>query len=842
MNKAHFTLGLLLILANGQLLAQEVLKTLEERINEITYVFEGRVISSNSYETKNGGFINTSNTIQISRVFKGNLQCGTVEFITDGGDIGHRKVDISHNLDLHRGMTGIFLAKLTHKEMSPFDFYSESNNEQIEGSFGNQSFIKYWDDILRNKTLAFDMSEGNFEIEDLYSEITTITGYPMNPCSDYLFKPVEGFLKNRFVHRIVPFEHSTLPLNEMHLEETKEHNNTISKSLGSVDLTVSHLFSQEQLVTIIQGTDTSDWVELTIDMADDSSSVYLGYTQFHIEYDTATFGPNIWDATYSNLELERGNVFMNTLAYQHPSAYNLNDSTIVVNIFLEAAPQGRYDLSTNLEQALICRFKLKDCTPSPDFNFEVNDNIFYHTDPNTAVNIKYDFFQNNNWSLNSCAAGIPKIDSFVSSYDGAHTIRSGVFDTLRIYGSNFGDSFTAHANILFPNANDGGSTRHGLNSHNFDPILTLSGDTIIPWTDTLITILMPTFSRQYFAPSGSLQSSSPGSGVFYLVNKDSLFTSSPTGLTIKYSIMDEPLNRSTSILCATDSTEKGRKIKFRLDTEVANFANGQMKAVIEFALKEWSCKTGIDWELGSDTINLGAKEDSIFHICFIEDAVYVAQAPNYLYNRCPFNQYYYYDEFDIRISKTIAHRFVYDTTRTININASAIDFLAVIEHELGHGLRMNHMIDINDLMYYTVQQNATANQRHRIDGDCLEGGIYSCSKTFHSQDFVTLGCLNLLPPIQIHSLDSIKCSNTTALQSLPKQESVTIYPNPTESTIYIENQNKHKFDFELYNQIGQMMRFGKSRHRISLIGLTPGIYFLNLKHNDEIFTFKVVKL
>ena len=47
-------------------------------------IFEGIVTEQCVYEAENG-YLYTSNLIQISKIFKGNLQCGTVRLITMGG-------------------------------------------------------------------------------------------------------------------------------------------------------------------------------------------------------------------------------------------------------------------------------------------------------------------------------------------------------------------------------------------------------------------------------------------------------------------------------------------------------------------------------------------------------------------------------------------------------------------------------------------------------------------------------------------------------------------------------------------------------------------------------------
>lgn len=128
------------------LFSQEIPISIIERINQVDYIFEGKVIESNSYEVNSGKTIYTSNTIEIYKVFKGNITCGTIELICNDGAVGDREQTSSHTLNLQKGQQGVFLGKTTNKEISQIDFYSETNIEKLEASFEEQSYIKYWYD------------------------------------------------------------------------------------------------------------------------------------------------------------------------------------------------------------------------------------------------------------------------------------------------------------------------------------------------------------------------------------------------------------------------------------------------------------------------------------------------------------------------------------------------------------------------------------------------------------------------------------------------------------------------------------------------------------------------
>ena len=102
--KTKFTILFLLLINLCN--AQEVPDDIINRANRATYIFEGTVIRSDSYWDHDRKEIYTSSTILISKIAKGNLNCGTIEIITVGGRVGDTEIKISHNLTLSKGMMG----------------------------------------------------------------------------------------------------------------------------------------------------------------------------------------------------------------------------------------------------------------------------------------------------------------------------------------------------------------------------------------------------------------------------------------------------------------------------------------------------------------------------------------------------------------------------------------------------------------------------------------------------------------------------------------------------------------------------------------------------------------
>jgi hypothetical protein len=132
-----------------QLFSQEVPIDIVNRVNSVNYIFEGEVIKSNPYYSNDGQYIYTSNTIEITKLLKGNIECGTIEIITIGGDMGDLRLNTSHTLKLNIGSKGIFLCSQTNRPVSVIDFYQESNIEKLEASLDNQININ--SKIIKNE-------------------------------------------------------------------------------------------------------------------------------------------------------------------------------------------------------------------------------------------------------------------------------------------------------------------------------------------------------------------------------------------------------------------------------------------------------------------------------------------------------------------------------------------------------------------------------------------------------------------------------------------------------------------------------------------------------------------
>ena len=81
--------------------------SLKNQIDNSSLVVEGKVISKKAF-WGDDGLIYTANTVEIYKVFKGEL-VETIEVITVGGTVGSRALISSTSLKLRENDTGIFM-------------------------------------------------------------------------------------------------------------------------------------------------------------------------------------------------------------------------------------------------------------------------------------------------------------------------------------------------------------------------------------------------------------------------------------------------------------------------------------------------------------------------------------------------------------------------------------------------------------------------------------------------------------------------------------------------------------------------------------------------------------
>ena len=139
--------------------------SLDNRKNNSDLIVEGKVISKKSFWNTERKMIYTSNTIEVYKVFKGNLINTNIEVLSMGGIVGMDKIVVEPSLELEIGEIGILMCESVKRYRALPSKKSVIPTFEVYGAM--QGFIKY--DVSTKK--AYD-SFNSYEINPkLYESI-----------------------------------------------------------------------------------------------------------------------------------------------------------------------------------------------------------------------------------------------------------------------------------------------------------------------------------------------------------------------------------------------------------------------------------------------------------------------------------------------------------------------------------------------------------------------------------------------------------------------------------------------------------------------------------------------
>ncbi len=146
--------------------------TLDEKLRGAAFVAEAKVISKKSFWNDAHTMIYTANTIQLYKVFKGNIPAATVEVLTLGGTAENYCIEASDLLQLETGYTGIFFCSALKKSI-----VSPAGKKVLFDVYGSaQGFLRY--DAEQDAAFAPFVSYKGIE-KNLYPLLQRSTGIPV---------------------------------------------------------------------------------------------------------------------------------------------------------------------------------------------------------------------------------------------------------------------------------------------------------------------------------------------------------------------------------------------------------------------------------------------------------------------------------------------------------------------------------------------------------------------------------------------------------------------------------------------------------------------------------------
>ncbi len=395
-------------------------------------------------------------------------------------------------------------------------------------------------------------------------------------------------------------------------------------------------------------------------------------------------------------------------------------------------------------------------------------------------------------------------------------VAGGIGEILTIQGFQFGATKGQGA-IFMENADDGGITDVYLDDLD-----------IILWSDTLIKLKVPSYDSAMV--SGTAQAGFPaGTGYFKVFADDGTFDTSPLPLKIKYSVSNHSSKNPHLI---TPRNQFNQAWVFHCDTAVTNYQNGAMKAVIDKALRDWTCLTGINWYLSTDTAftNTNTLNDTlcVIKLATLSGAALASTAR--LTSTC--GEYVHF-ETDIEIDST--YIWFCDTTGA-TVPTGQYDFYHTILHELGHAHDLLHVIDGAAIMHYATSIGVAGATNLSNDISCDEGGNWEMDYATDPANVTTCGVtsniLRLANP----------CSNLGIYESNNGDLNFTIYPNPFSTAFNIDfyAAEDNEVTISLTDIRGRHVKIlnqyiykGENSFGINVEELPAGIYILRIASFDN---------
>jgi hypothetical protein len=430
-------------------------------------------------------------------------------------------------------------------------------------------------------------------------------------------------------------------------------------------------------------------------------------------------------------------------------------------------------------------------------NYSNIDNSFYKLLKNSFDLQKRTTYQAIEWSQSSANERLTVINNF-----SPNNINAGVAAQITINGFGFGSS-RGDNKVLFKNTDKGGSTD-----------ISAENEQYISWSDTKIVVEVP-----HKAGTGKIA-----------VTVGSTKSESSSSLKVNYAIINTGGNGLIYPARHVAKNENQGYIwhinsNFESDSTVMN--NFLM------SFKKWRCKTYINWTIGTNTIINISERDTISAITFDENN---ELPPGVLglcysyYSGCSEDDWYI-EEQDLLFRKSDLWHYGDE-----QIPFNKLDFQSVVLHELGHAHQLAHVINVSDLMHYSI---ANGVQKRNIESINLEAAQWMMNKSQES---------DICDKKRMQLLDDDLCNDEYF-----GFFNTVIYPNPFDAFLNIDfylTKNDHLkvslFDVQgkliaLYENAGAQKGFFPLVFDVPQHLISAGVYILKIEIGEEKMVKKLIK-
>lgn len=412
----------------SQSIEERTKKSVKERASSASYVFEGKVIEQYSFWDDQHHEIYTANVIELSRIFKGDIQTDLVKVVTLGGIVEDRFSMVLHSFSLKNGEEGIFFC---HPSFVTSD--AQGNNyPTMATEHGELGFIKF--NQIGGAAKARDRFGTYKRIrEDIYNPILSASD------TDEFFIQTNSWDKKE-------------------AEALARYSSEIEFAATTIELTFDN----------IQLSGSGEYLEFDIMAQANTSGILFGKGDVHIQYDTDAFGSNIVQSGAVEVtkgEIIQGGAYSLTVSDESQNTVEINIGSVFTDAdtayALSVLPEKMFHMKVSVDN--IAAVLIAMDTPS------MSGNVWYYDDDNDKYIAFDDIMVENPITQND----VVSIREFYPN-----PITAGTFDTLTIEGENFGDNALA---ISFT----GADLNEDITS------ITTSDAELVFWSDTLIRAIVP---------------------------------------------------------------------------------------------------------------------------------------------------------------------------------------------------------------------------------------------------------------------------------------------------------------------------------------------------------------
>lgn len=412
-------------------------------------------------------------------------------------------------------------------------------------------------------------------------------------------------------------------------------------------------------------------------------------------------------------------------------------------------------------------------------------------------NIQEKVFEKQQTQNGFTSNGVAEITNFTAT-----DFSAGTKSVLSIYGSSYG---SVQGTVGFSNANYGGA----LHSDALD-------SQILYWSDTEIQVEIPDF-----AGTGTIKVNTTSNGSIESTNDLSIDFAQ---INLLYDMGSGQNAYQTQHI---DNNSNGGNT-WEMNTA---FASSSAKEAFERAFNNWTCSTGINWEIASATTSVIINANDDVNIITFDTA---NPFPSGVLAQC-YSRYtgcvvgseikWYVEELDIVFNGS--KNWNYTTNSPLS---GEIDFESTALHELGHGHQLGHVVDTNVVMHYSLSSGEV---QRALSPEDLSG-----ASDIQSRSTSTTVCS------QLTMTDSSCYSLGTNDYSL--SDGLKIFPNPAKDEVFIKNNTSLNIDsISLYNLEGRLVYSSREKNyntlrKVDTSHLSQGMYFIKIDTDYGLLTYKLI--